>query len=379
MKFSTFVVKIVSPCNLNCSYCYEYNALDDSWKNKPKFMSVDVARQVAKRIKEHLLPFEPVSVSIVFHGGEPLMLKPAPFSNLIKIFRDELGPEITPLFGMQTNGLLINDQFIDIFNKEDLSVGVSCDGPPSINDKFRINHEGKGSGQKLEKALLRLQSEKCFKNILSVIDTFADPIEVYDYISQFQPRVIDFLLPHGTYDLPPPRKETFESEIYADWLIKIFDKWFLSSEGRIKIRMFEEIIENLFGGEGALESLGLKPVTLLIISSDGAYEGVDTLKVVSPGEHVLDMNAFTHSLDEASEHPKVTMRQLGESGLCEKCSKCSLKNACGGGYLPHRYSKVNGFANPSVYCADLFKLINHIDITVKQYIREKKNTPSYAD
>lgn len=379
MKFSSFVVKIVSPCNLNCTYCYEYNALDDSWKSKPKFMSVDVARQVARRIKEHLHSLGLVSVPIVFHGGEPLMVKPAHLLDLIKTFREELGPEITPLFGMQTNGLLINDQFIDIFNKEDLSVGVSCDGPPKINDKFRINHEGKGSGQKLEKSLLRLQGEKCFKNILCVIDPFADPIEVYDYLIQFNPRVIDFLLPHGTYDLPPPGKEVFDSEIYANWLIPIFDKWFFSSGGRIKIRMFEEIIENLFGGEGALESLGLKPVTLLIISTDGAYEGVDTLKVVSPGAHVLGMDAFTNTLDEASEHPKVTMRQLGVAGLCEKCSKCTLKHACGGGYLPHRYSKSNGFSNPSVYCEDLFKLISHIDVTVKKFVKEKKASPSYAD
>jgi uncharacterized protein len=33
---------------------------------------------------------------------------------------------------------------------------------------------------------------------------------------------------------------------------------------------------------------------------------------------------------------------------------------CGGGYLPHRFSKANGFDNPSVYCADLLKLIEHI-------------------
>jgi uncharacterized protein len=37
---------------------------------------------------------------------------------------------------------------------------------------------------------------------------------------------------------------------------------------------------------------------------------------------------------------------------------------CGGGYFPHRYSAKNGFANPSVYCADLKKMISAVMTTV---------------
>lgn len=372
MKFSSFVVKIVSPCNLNCTYCYEYNALDDSWKSMPKVMSIDTAKQVALSIKEHLLPNSPTSIPIVFHGGEPLMAKVGHFSSLIKTFREVLEPEITPLFGLQTNGLLMSDAFIKLFNEEDISVGVSCDGPPKINDRFRVNHSGKGSGKKLETVLKKLQGEPCFKNILCVLDASSDPLDVYEYLIQFNPRVIDFLLPHGTYDNPPWSKDSFESTDYADWLIKIFDQWFFHSDGKIKIRMFEEIIENTLGGMGALESLGLNPVTLLIVASDGSFEGVDTLKVVAPNAHVLEMNAYQHTLDNVSKHPKVTMRQLGEAGLCETCSNCDLRRSCGGGYLPHRYAKSNGFSNPSIYCRDLYKLISHIEKSVRQLVMAKK-------
>ena len=38
--FNTLIVKFASPCNLNCTYCYEYNTGDDSWKKKPKFISL---------------------------------------------------------------------------------------------------------------------------------------------------------------------------------------------------------------------------------------------------------------------------------------------------------------------------------------------------
>ncbi|MDE5639211.1 MAG: hypothetical protein K2I47_05385, partial [Odoribacter sp.] len=46
--------------------------------------------------------------------------------------------------------------------------------------------------------------------------------------------------------------------------------------------------------------------------------------------------------------------------LCEKCKRCIVKNICGGGQLAHRYSKNNGFDNPSIYCHEIFKYIVHV-------------------
>lgn len=376
MKFSSFVVKIVSPCNLNCSYCYEYNALDQSWRDMPRFMSPQTARQVALRIREHLLPeyrSEPLNVPIVLHGGEPLMMPVEGIQELIQIFREIFGEQLNPIFGMQTNGILLRNRHIEMMNREGMQIGVSCDGPPLVNDIFRVNHVGRGSGEQLERVLRRLSGEPCFKTILSVIHAGSDPIQVLDYLMSFQPQAIDFLLPHGTHDRPPLFKDEFESSPYADWLIPIFDKWFFETDGKIRIRIFEEILENLCGGMGSLESLGLRPVTLLIIASDGSYEGVDTLKAVGPGEHVLGMNATDHSLDEASLHPKVTMRQLGELGLCSTCARCDKRHVCGGGYLPHRHSNTNGFANPSLYCRDLYKLISHIESAIRKFLDRPKN------
>jgi uncharacterized protein len=44
----------------------------------------------------------------------------------------------------------------------------------------------------------------------------------------------------------------------------------------------------------------------------------------------------------------------------EQCLQSPVFHVCGGGYLPHRFSRALGFANPSVHCADLEKLILHI-------------------
>jgi uncharacterized protein len=38
---------------------------------------------------------------------------------------------------------------------------------------------------------------------------------------------------------------------------------------------------------------------------------------------------------------------------------------CGGGLYPHRYRSGAGFRHPSVYCADLMKLITHVSDRVR--------------
>src|SRR5436309_11617451 len=71
--FHTFLLKIASLCNLDCSYCYVYQSPDASWKWKPKFLEPDVAVRIANRIQEHVAKHGLRDVTIILHGGEPLL------------------------------------------------------------------------------------------------------------------------------------------------------------------------------------------------------------------------------------------------------------------------------------------------------------------
>ena len=61
-----------------------------------------------------------------------------------------------------------------------------------------------------------------------------------------------------------------------------------------------------------------------------------------------------------ARHPGIVARQRGLAGLCQTCQECPVVTSCGGGLYAHRYRAGTEFANPSVYCADLLKLITHI-------------------
>lgn len=45
----SLIVKIAERCNLNCTYCYMYNHADQSYRDKPVFMTHDVFRSMIGR------------------------------------------------------------------------------------------------------------------------------------------------------------------------------------------------------------------------------------------------------------------------------------------------------------------------------------------
>jgi len=57
---------------------------------------------------------------------------------------------------------------------------------------------------------------------------------------------------------------------------------------------------------------------------------------------------------------------MGLAGLWATCQACPIVAVCGGGDLPSRYSRQNGFDNPSVYCSDLQVIIGHISAVLAE-------------
>jgi uncharacterized protein len=96
------------------------------------------------------------------------------------------------------------------------------------------------------------------------------------------------------------------------------------------------------------------------------------MKSVFPGAQNIGLNVRLNDLDDVLNNQSIKNRQTGKEGLCFECQNCKIVDICGGGYYPHRFSKLNEFNNPSVYCKDLYKLITHIENSVKSKIKNKE-------
>jgi uncharacterized protein len=359
VPFQQFILKIHSRCNLSCTYCYVYEMADQGWRGLPGRMSRKVAGQAVRRIGEHARQHGLASVDVILHGGEPLLAGPEWLTELAGSLRAEVPAMVN--IGMQTNGTLLRPPMLTVLKDLGISIGVSLDGDAEATGRHRRYASGRNSFPRVADGLQLLGSPEfrdIYSGLLCTVDVTNDPIATYEALLKFGPPAVDLLLPHAHWNCPPPGSG------YADWLITVFERWYSAPVQETRIRLFTELIQLVLGGAGAVEGLGLAPSTLIVVETDGAIKQLDSLSSTYPGAADTGLHVSSDAFDAALWHPTTLARQAGAEALSTQCRACPVMEICGGGLYPHRYREGAGFRNPSVYCADLLRLIEHVSARV---------------
>jgi uncharacterized protein len=355
VPFRQFIVKVHSRCNLSCSYCYVYEMADRGWPHLPKRMDQAIAHRTAERIGEHALAHDLPGVDVILHGGEPLLAGTAWLTDFARSLRACVACEVN--IGVQTNGTMLRPRMLHTLKELGVRVGVSLDGDAEATGRHRLYPGGRNSFDDVADGLRRLGSadfRDIYGGILCTIDVRNDPVDTYEALLAFAPPALDLLLPHAHWDCPPPGTG------YADWLIAVFERWYRAPEEETQVRLFAELIQLILGNPGAVEGLGLQPSTLIVIETDGSVKQLDSLSSTYEGAAETGRHVTADAFDAVLDHPTTVARQIGVDALSAQCQACPVLRICGGGLYPHRYRSGAGFRHPSVYCADLMKLITHV-------------------
>jgi uncharacterized protein len=371
-KCHLVVVKVASRCNLNCSYCYVYNAGDNSYLQQPAVMSDETVDALVQRTATHCRQHGITLFTFVFHGGEPLLAGPDFFRRFVAKVASHFPAETEPRFCLQTNGTLLTRDWCKLLSELNIGIGISMDGPKEFNDIHRVYHSGKGSYDHVLAGWEAAKSSGLRPGLLAVVNIKADPLAVYRHAKELNPRSIDFLLPDSTHDkLPPGQRSGEKTTLYADWLLEIFKAWVAEAESPFRIRLFTHLMRTILGGNDSFDNFSQDPNEVMIIETNGAIESLDVLKVCRHGITKSFANVLTHELDEAFDNEMVSLYYHSGQQLSATCRQCLIKSVCAGGYLPHRYRQENAFDNPSVYCHDLMKLITEIQNWVVSHLPDE--------
>lgn len=371
VPFAQFIVKVHGRCNLACRYCYLYAGPDHSWRARPARAGDDVLDRTAARIAEHARTHALPALSLVLHGGEPLLAGADRLGAFADLVRERVPDGCWVDAAVQTNATLLDAAGTDTLARHGIRVGISLDGGLPEHNAARVDHAGRPSWAAATRGarLLAERAPQAYAGVLTVVDPSTDPVAVYESLLALDPPALDLLLPHGNWSVPPPgipggdpagAPGTPRRTPYGDWLCAVFDRWWDAGRREVRVRLFQECIGLLFGLPGATESLGLDPLGAIVVETDGAIEQVDSLKSAYDGAAGTGLDVFRHTFDDALGHPAVLARQAGAAALAPACRACPLLAVCGGGHYAHRYRAGGGFGHPSVYCADLDRLIRHI-------------------
>ena len=325
--------------------------------------SATVAK-AGERIAEHAREHALAEARVILHGGEPLLAGAARLGEIAARLRAAITPVCALDLRIHTNGVQLDEELCEVFLAAGVRVGISLDGDREGNDRHRRYRDGRSSYDQVIRAVDLLRTDRyrpLYTGLLCTIDVRNDPVACYDALAALDPPAIDFLLPHATWDTPPPGAGP--GTPYADWLTAVFERW-LADDRRVPVRMFESIVRTTRGASSLTESLGLEASDVAVIETDGAIEQADSIKVAYDGAPATGFDIFANTLSEAAGHPAIQARQLGLDGLSQTCRRCPVVASCGGGLYAHRYKTGNGFDNTSVYCADLEKIIKHVQARI---------------
>jgi len=136
-------------CNLDCTYCY----LPDTQRSGGKHMPAGTLLTSLGKLRDYFRSVMPEGRKprAIFHGAEPLMNQAAVFA-AIEDFGDEF------VFGVQTNGTLLDDAALDFLTSRNVSIGLSLDGPVAgITDATRRTWGGRSVHDKVLRAMEKLR------------------------------------------------------------------------------------------------------------------------------------------------------------------------------------------------------------------------------
>jgi uncharacterized protein len=170
-------------CNLNCKYC---DLSEESRRTKSAMEPKLIERFFTQLFESGRLAPE---VTVLWHSGEPLTLPPSYYDeaiSLILAIRDRLSSnDISLRFGIQTNGVLIDEDWCRFFKRheERLDLGVSCDGPSDLHDLYRLNWNDRATHRQAVRGMDLLHKNGIKYKIIAVVtrDTLRQPEAFYNF------------------------------------------------------------------------------------------------------------------------------------------------------------------------------------------------------
>lgn len=351
------IMKIASRCNIDCQYCYYFKGGDRAWSARSKRMNFEVVARLIKYLDKAIDEHQITSIQFDFHGGEPLLYGRNNLDTLCHTLYKHFAGKVKVRFALQTNAMLVDDAWLRLFQKHQINVSISLDGPKQHHDAKRVDHQGKGTFDRAMQGVALLKQAESYGEIppmslLCVINPKADGQEAYRFfVDELNIKHFDFLLP-STFN---EEVSTSEVDGVTQYLLAAWRAWLSDNNPAIKIRFFEAVFAALNGKQGYMfpSNHFKSDVIAITVDADGKISGDDSLRANLSFKTFKAMNVYQHSFTQFL----TALNQWYETHiqLPPRCQNCMYAKVCRGGQLEHRYNDRKGFNNPSVYCFALKK------------------------
>ncbi len=169
------VIQPTAFCNIACRYCYL------SEKDEKSCMSDETLTRVFQELLQY--KFKKNILRICWHAGEPTILPADYYENAFNIIDGLNDSNVIIQHFFQTNAMLINDRWCELFKKYDVKIGVSIDGPKIIHDINRVDRKGRGTYEATIRGIDHLVNHAIKFEVIAVLtkQSLSMAEEIFDF------------------------------------------------------------------------------------------------------------------------------------------------------------------------------------------------------
>ncbi len=388
--FTTMIKPAGSTCNLDCHYCY-YLDKALQYGGKQAVMNDEMLEMY---IKQYIEANDVPDVMFCWHGGEPLLLG-VDFYRKAMEYQKRYGEDRKILNTLQTNGMLLTQEWCDFFVEFNFLVGVSLDGPKDIHDSFRLTKNQQPTFDKVMEGVRLMAKSGVEFNTLSVVNHLCEGrgAEIYQFFKSIGSRYMQFLpavehvIDKEGYHRPLIVSPDAENARIAEWsvtpkgygkfLIDIFDQWVINDVGTYYVQMFDATLANTCGATPGVCSMCETCGDALIVEHNGDVYSCDHF--VYP-EYLLGNIGETHLLDIYNSRQRIDFGLAKRNGLAAECLKCKYYTVCRGECPKHRFDTGKDGFRKSTLCEGLKNYFRHVE-PYMEFMRDqlaKQQAPAWV-
>ena len=359
-RFHAMVKPSGAQCNLDCAYCFYLHKEDLLQQPKKSRMSEALLEQhIRQYIEAHTGP----EVVFSWQGGEPTLMGLEFFRRVIALQAryKKAGQAIEN--DLQTNGILLDEEWCSFLKHNNFLVGLSIDGPAALHDEYRYSKGGTPTFERVMAAVALLHHYQVPFGALCVVNrkNARRPIDVYRFLrDQVRPRIIQFIAcvePTDFRSVEPAAANstvTDWSVAAEDWgyfLCRIWDEWWRRDYGKVFVDQFENVISQMLG-YGAQKCVSSQICgKALAIEHNGDLYSCDHF--VYP-EYRLGNILQVHEGDLAFSEQQKKFAYAKSDTLPRYCKACTYLDLCWGECPKNRFIKTpEGEAGLNYLCQGL--------------------------
>lgn len=357
--FTTMVKPVGSLCNMRCKYCYYLDKAALYDYRQPQMDDRLLESYIRANIEGNNSPV----IAFAWHGGEPLLAGKEFFRKAVALQqRYAEGKRVEN--SIQTNGLLVDDEWCQIFRDNNFLVGVSIDGPEHIHDAHRVDAGGNPTFARVMKGIERLYRNRVEYNTLTTVNIHSEGrgAEVYKFLRQIsvfmQFLPVAELLCDGRVQSPENEGAdvapwSVSAKGFGQFMCDIFDIWVKNDVGRRYVQFFDATLALMVGVQPSVCSLCETCGSGLTVEHNGDVYCCDHF--VYPqykiGNIHTDRLADLAYCDRQFEFG-VAKRAL----LPRECRHCKFYNLCHGECPKHRFIADNTGEYGKNYLCDGYRM-----------------------